>query len=80
LGDLPKVVDPVAVIGMVVSDNDPINVSQPGNQQLFAKVRPAIHQQLLTSAFDEDRRSGAPVSRFGGIAVAPVVADPRNPG
>ncbi len=80
LGDLPQIVDPVAMIGMIVRDDHAIDLGNPGSQQLFSKVGPAVHQQGFTAALDQDRRAGAPVSRFGGIAVAPVVPNPWNPG
>ena len=44
LRDLPKVVDPVAMIGMVMGNDDAIDVGRSGGQQLFAKVRTTVDQ------------------------------------
>ena len=55
LRDLPQIVDAVAMVGMVVSDDHPVDVDQIRRQQLFAQIRPAIDQQPLAAAFDQDR-------------------------
>ena len=80
LRQLPKIVDPVAVIRMIVRYDHPIDAGCPGRQQLLSKVRPAVDQQRLAPAFDQYRRPRSPVLGFMGIAVAPIIADPRNPG
>ena len=68
------------MIGMVMGNDDPIDIGRTRCQQLFAKIRTAVDQQRLTTALNQDRRARAPITRFSGIAVTPVVADPRNPG
>lgn len=64
LCDLAEIVDPVTMIGMVVSDDNPIDGGQPCCQHLLAKVRTAIHQKPVTTAFDCDRRASTPVARL----------------
>ena len=54
MGDLSKIVDPVTMIGMVMSDYDMIDGISIGPQQLFAHVRPAVDQQALSIAVDQD--------------------------
>jgi hypothetical protein len=80
LCDLPKIVDPVTMICMVVRNDHPIDFDRSGCKQLLAKVRTAVNQQRLATAFDQDRGARSPVSRLIRIAVAPIVADPWNPG
>ena len=55
LGQLSKIVDPVAVIRMIVRYDHPIDVGCPGRQQLLSKVRPAINQQGFAAALDQYR-------------------------
>jgi hypothetical protein len=80
LGYLPQIVDPMTMIGMIMGNDHAIDVGRPGCEQLLAKIRTAIHQQRFAAALDQNRRARPPVSRFVRVAVAPVVADPRNPG
>lgn len=68
------------MVCMVVSDDQPIDIGEFGGKQLLAKIGPAIDQQMLAPTLDDDRGSGATVLRLAGIAVAPVVAYPRNSG
>ena len=51
---LPQIVDPMAMVGMVMSNDHTIDVSRPGCEQLLAKIRTAIHQQRLAAALDQD--------------------------
>lgn len=80
LCNLPKIVDTMAVIGVIMGNDDPIDVGPAGCKQLLAEIRSAVDQQRLAAAFDQDRRAGSTVPRLIGIAVAPIVADPRNTG
>ncbi len=80
MGELPQVVDTVAMIGMIVRDDDVVDFSDIGLKQLVPQVGPAIDQEPLSFAVDQDRGSGAPVPRLGRVAVTPVVADAGHPG
>jgi hypothetical protein len=51
---LPQVIDAVAMVRMVVRDDDPIDSDRIRRQQLLAQVRSAIDQQPLAGAFDQD--------------------------
>jgi len=44
LRQLPKIVDPMAVIGMIVCNDDPIDIGCSRGQELLSQVRSAIHQ------------------------------------
>jgi hypothetical protein len=52
--DLPQIIDAVAMVRMVMSDDDPIYSDRIRRQQLLAQVRSAIDQQPLAGAFDKD--------------------------
>jgi hypothetical protein len=54
------------MIGMVVGNDDPVDIDNVGNQELLAQVRAAIDQQPLAFAFDQDGRTGAAVLRLPG--------------
>ena len=58
LRDLPQIVDAVAMVGMIVGDDDPVDAGDVRRQQLLAQIGAAIDQQALAAAFDQDRRSG----------------------
>jgi hypothetical protein len=77
---LPKVIEAVDVVGMVVGDEDVVDTPHPGGDQLLAEVGPGIDQQPLFA--DRRQRGGAQpaVLRLGRIGAAPIVADPRHPG
>ena len=51
-----------------------------GREQLLAKVRPAIDQDPLAAALDQDRGAQARIARLVRVALAPVVADLRDAG
>ena len=80
LRDRPELVDPVAMVAMGVRDDDAVETAHFGSQQLLPKIGPAIDEHALAAAFDQDRGSQPIIARLGGIALAPVVADLRNPG
>ena len=68
------------VIAVVVSDQHAGERAHLGREQLLAQVGPAIHEQALSVAFDQDGRPEPGVARFVRVAGAPVVADLRNAG
>src|SRR5688572_242181 len=70
----------MAMVGMIVGDDRPGDVGHVRRQQLLAQVGAAIHQQPLAFALNQDRGTGAPVLRLIGIAIAPVISDPRHAG
>ena len=80
LGDRAKLVDAVAMVGMVVGDDQRVDVADVGVEQLLAKVGPAVDQQALAGAFDQQRGAKPAVARLSGVAGAPVVADPGHAG
>src|SRR3546814_20672214 len=49
-------------------------------QELLTQVRRSVDQNACGGAFDDDRRSGPPISRFVWIAGTPVIADARHSG
>jgi hypothetical protein len=61
-----------------MSDDHAVEASDLGREQLLAQIRPAVDEQALSAAFDQNRCPQAIVSRFGGIALTPVVPDLRN--
>ena len=75
LGNLTEVVDAMAMVGMVVGDDHTGQIDQLGCEQLRAHVGTAIDKQVIAVALNHNRGAGAPVSRFAGIARAPVIAD-----
>ena len=52
--DRAKLIDPVAVIGMVVGDDHAIQSGDVGLKQLLADVRAAIDEKPLSVAFNQD--------------------------
>lgn len=54
LGYLAKVVDSVAMVGMVVRDDNPGEFGDVGVEQLLPHVGSAIDQQMLTRALDQN--------------------------
>ena len=51
--DLAQIIDAMGVIGMIMGDDHGIKVRDPGRQQLFAAIRPAIDQHGLAGRFDQ---------------------------
>jgi hypothetical protein len=51
---LPKVIDAMAMIGVIVGDDDMVDRRHIGREQLLPEVRPAVDQQLLAPAFDQN--------------------------
>ena len=78
LSDGPELVNAVTVVAVRVCDNDAVQASDLGRQQLLAQVRPAIDKHALAGTFDEDRSPQSIIPRFIGIAVAPFVPDFRH--
>src|SRR5688572_1688691 len=78
--DMSQVIDAVAVVGMIMGDDHPFQVRDVRRQQLLPHIGTAIDQQPLAVAVDQDRRAGAAVLWLMGIAVAPVISNPRHAG
>ena len=76
--ELPQIVDAVAMIGMVVGPDHRVDVGDVGVEQLVAQVGPGVDEDPRLLRVDQDRDAAAGVPRLGGIALAPVVADPRD--
>jgi hypothetical protein len=75
-----KLVDPVAVVGVVVSDDDSIEIADTGIQKLRPNIGSAIHQEPLAAAFHKEGAARPPVLWLIGVAFPPVGADPGNSG
>lgn len=80
LRDGAKLVDPMAMIGMVVRDDDAIEVPNAGIQQLLADIGPAVDEEPLSGDLDQQSAPSPAVFRLVGVALAPIRADPRNAG
>ena len=81
--DGPQFIDAVDMVGVAMGEQHGRHVGDPGPQQLRAEIRRGIDQDRRAAAFDQDRRPGPPISRFGRVAVAPSArsvgaADHRN--
>ena len=63
--------------GVIVRDDNPVEVVDFGRKKLLPHVGTAIDQQPLSAAFDEDGRPAPPVPWLCGIAGSPVIPDPR---
>ncbi len=80
----PQVVDAVALVGVLMGQQDGVQPVDPGGQQLVAHVGRGIdqdHGRLERSrrpGADQDRAPRPAVPRLGRIPDAPVVADARN--
>lgn len=66
------------MVGVVVGDDEGVDLAEVGIEQLLAKIGPAIHQQALSGALDQKRGAQAPVARLMYVAGAPVGADPGH--
>ena len=78
LRERAKLVDPVAVIGVVVGDDDTVDVTYAGGEQLGSEVGAAVDENRFAADFGEEGAAQAAVPGLGWIALAPVVADPGN--
>ena len=68
----PKLVDAVAMVAMRMGDDDAVEAADVRREQLLAKVRPAIDQQALAGAFDQDRGAQAAIARLGRDRNGPI--------
>jgi hypothetical protein len=78
MGDRAELVDPMAMIGMVVRDDNGVEIADAGVQQLLADIGPAVDQEPLSGALDQQSAASPAVFRLIGVAFAPVGADPGN--
>src|SRR5262245_53605019 len=78
--NLAKIVNSMAMVGMIVGDNDMIYPVNVGREQLFAHVRPAIDEHPRRTAFHQYRGARPPVSRIIRVTATPVISDPRHAG
>ena len=53
--NLPEIVDAMAMVSMVVSDDNMIDVNDIGSQQLLAQVGATIDEHSFAVAVDHDR-------------------------
>jgi hypothetical protein len=76
--DLPKIVDAVRMVGMLVGPDHRIERPDACRQQLPAHIGSGIDQNRGRIALDEDRRARTPVAWLVGIARAPIAPDTRH--
>ena len=76
--DLPQIIDAVDMVGVVVGPDDRIHRGDIGSEELRAHVGTGVDQDARPLMLDQQRRARAPISRLGGIARSPIVADPRH--
>jgi hypothetical protein len=76
--EMPQIVDPVTMVGMIVGPDDCVQAHCPGIEQLLAQVWARVDKDPCLSMLDQDRGPASSVPGFGWIAFAPVTADPRN--
>jgi hypothetical protein len=55
MGNLPQVVDAMAMISVVMRHDHCADADALRSEQLFAKIRPAVDQQGFGGAFEQDR-------------------------
>jgi hypothetical protein len=53
-GHDPELVDAMAMVGMVMGDDHPIDLPNSGRQQLLPEIRAAINQQPFALTLDQD--------------------------
>src|SRR6202023_3952792 len=80
----PDLVNSMNMAGMRMGQQDGVEPADAEPEQLFAKVRRHVDEDLrrgavLAGALDEDRTAPAPVFGIIAIAGAPPLADARNP-
>ena len=71
-----EVVDAVAMVRMVVRDDEAVHATDVCGQQLFPHVRAAINEQPLTGGLNQDGCPSAPIARLCRVACAPIIPDP----
>src|SRR5690606_187386 len=77
----PQVVDAVTMVGVVVRPEHRVDLVDAIVEELLTQVGRGIDKQPLARvAFDDNRDPCAPVLRLVGIALSPVVAEPRHAG
>jgi hypothetical protein len=52
--ELPEIVDPMAMIGMIVGPDDRLDIFYAGVDQLLSQVRRGIDENSAGAIFDED--------------------------
>ena len=70
--DLAQIIDAMGVIGVIMGDNHRIKVRDPGRQQLFAAIRPAIDQHGLAGGLHQYGDTATAVLGVAWITQAPV--------
>ena len=68
------------MIGVVMRDDQPVYLLRSCFEKLGTKVWPTINENGLSAQLGKEGAPHSPVLWLVGIAVAPVVANARNPG
>ena len=77
----PQIVDSMTMVGMVMRPEYRIDLLDIVAEQLRTQIGRSVDEDLLAGVvFNDHRHARAPVARLGGIALAPVIANPRHPG
>src|SRR5690606_27578 len=76
-----QIVDPVTMLRVIMPPQHGIDPVDVIIEELLAHVRGCVDQYPPAFvAFDEDGNACPPISRLIGIALAPVISDPRHSG
>jgi hypothetical protein len=78
LGDWTKLVETVAMVSMIMGDDQMVNFTDFCCEELLPQIGAAIDQQPFAAAFNKDGGPKPAVSRLRGIAFAPIRPDPGN--
>ena len=73
-----KLVEAVAMVGMIVGPDHRVQTVEAGVQRLLAKIRAGVDEDVGAFVADQDRSPAAAVARLAGIAAAPIIADPGH--
>lgn len=80
LRNRPKLIDAVAMVGVIMGNDNGIHFSDTGSQKLRPDVRPTIDEEPFSIAFQQQAAAQTAISRLIWIAFAPVGSDPGDTG
>jgi hypothetical protein len=78
LCDRSKFIEAMAVVCVIMSDNEMVNFTDFRCKELLPEIGTAIYEQPLAGALDENGRAQAAISGLGWVAFAPIGPDPGN--
>jgi hypothetical protein len=77
---LAKIINAMTMIGMVVCPDDGIDIADPASSSCSRRSGPVSTRMRVPPCSTRIDTPPTPVLRLGGIAIAPVVSDPRHSG